>query len=124
MDNASLVHGKTSKPKMRASTINWKMSAPTVKNLIKCGCDAGLITDAGKYRRQTGVNVRGKKVIHLAPPPKRSPSLMGDLFDYLVNYREDIIIKSCVFHFRVRVHSSVQRRNGGRMGRVLADRYS
>lgn len=76
----------------------------------------GLITDAGKYR-QSGVGVvDGQRVIHISPPPKRVPGLMGDLFDYLVNYDEDIIIKSCVFHFEFEfIHPFID--GNGRMGR-------
>ena len=76
----------------------------------------GLISDAGKYR-QSGVGVvDGQKVIQIAPPPKRVPGLMGDLFDYLVNYEEDIIIKSCVFHFEFEFIHPFSDGNG-RMGR-------
>ncbi|MEM6769661.1 MAG: Fic family protein, partial [Bacteroidota bacterium] len=76
-----------------------------------------LITDAGRYR-QSGVGViDGTKVVHIAPPAKRVPSLMGDLFDYLENYEEDIIIKSCVFHFEFEYIHPFSDGNG-RMGRL------
>ncbi|WP_273446852.1 Fic family protein [Neolewinella agarilytica] len=78
---------------------------------------SGLITDAGRYR-QSGVGVvDGTKVIHVAPPAKRVPNLMGDLFDYLENYEEDIIIKSCVFHFEFEYIHPFSDGNG-RMGRL------
>ncbi len=78
---------------------------------------SGLITDAGRYR-QSGVGVvDGTKVIHITPPAKRVPNLMGDLFDYLENYEEDIIIKSCVFHFEFEYIHPFSDGNG-RMGRL------
>jgi Fic family protein len=78
---------------------------------------SGLITDAGKYRKHGVGVVDGTKVIHIAPPAKRVPNLMGDLFDYLVNYEEDIIIKSCVFHFEFEYIHPFSDGNG-RMGRL------
>ncbi|MEM6877835.1 MAG: Fic family protein, partial [Bacteroidota bacterium] len=76
----------------------------------------GLINDAGIYR-QGGVGVvDGEKVIHIAPPFKRVPSLMGDLFDYLANYEEEIILKSCVFHYEFEFIHPFSDGNG-RMGR-------
>lgn len=78
---------------------------------------SGLITDAGRYR-QGGVGViDGTKVVHLAPPAKQVPRLMGDLFDYLINYPEDLIIKSCVFHFEFEYIHPFSDGNG-RMGRL------
>ncbi|MEM1001676.1 MAG: Fic family protein, partial [Bacteroidota bacterium] len=77
----------------------------------------GLINDAGIYR-QGGVGVvDGEKVIHIAPPFKRVPSLMGDLFDYLVNYEEEIVLKSCVFHYEFEFIHPFSDGNG-RMGRL------
>lgn len=76
-----------------------------------------LISDSGKYR-QSGVGViDGAKVVHIAPPAKRVPNLMGDLFDYLENYTEDLIIKSCVFHFEFEYIHPFSDGNG-RMGRL------
>ncbi|MEL6629480.1 MAG: Fic family protein [Bacteroidota bacterium] len=77
----------------------------------------GLIDDAGIYR-QGGVGVvDGEKVIHIAPPFKRVPSLMGDLFDYLVAYEEEIVLKSCVFHYEFEFIHPFSDGNG-RMGRL------
>ncbi|MEO0628270.1 MAG: Fic family protein, partial [Bacteroidota bacterium] len=77
----------------------------------------GLVADAGKYRN-TGVGVfDGGKVVHMAPPAKRVPILMMDLFDYLVNHEEDIIIKSCVFHYEFEFIHPFSDGNG-RMGRL------
>jgi Fic family protein len=78
---------------------------------------SGLITDAGKYRQHGVGVVDGTKVIHITPPAKRVPNLMGDLFDYLVNFEEDVIIKSCVFHFEFEYIHPFSDGNG-RMGRL------
>lgn len=88
---------------------------------------AGLITSAGKYR-QNGVGVSdGSKVIHIAPPYNMVPRLMGDIFDYLTNYRESAIIKSCVFHYEFEFIHPFDDGNG-RMGRlwqtiILMEKY-
>ncbi len=76
-----------------------------------------LITDAGRYRQgEVGV-VDGTKVIHIAPPARQVPTLMGDLFDYLLNYDEETIIKSCVFHYEFEFIHPFSDGNG-RMGRL------
>lgn len=77
----------------------------------------GLIESAGRYR-QSGVGViEGEKVIHIAPPHNIVPRLMGDLFDYLVSYEEEPIIKSCVFHYEFEFIHPFSDGNG-RMGRL------
>lgn len=46
---------------------------------------AGLVDEMGQYRRG-GVGVmRGKEVVHVAPPASRVPQLMQDLFNWLRN---------------------------------------
>ncbi|MBR6179292.1 MAG: Fic family protein [Bacteroidales bacterium] len=58
-----------------------------------------LIDDAGKYRR-SGVGVfGGSGLVHLAPPPDRVPLLMHDLFNWLKNSKDHLLIRSCVFHY-------------------------
>lgn len=77
----------------------------------------GLIPDAGRYR-QGGVGViDGTKVIHIAPPFNMVPRLMGNLFDYLTDYEEETIIKSCVFHYEFEFIHPFSDGNG-RMGRL------
>ncbi len=61
--------------------------------------EAGLIDDAGRFRRQ-GVGVAsGEEIIHYAPPAERVPYLMRDLFDWLNETEEHPLIKSSVFHY-------------------------
>lgn len=77
----------------------------------------GLIENAGKYRRRGVGAVDGQKVIHIGPPFNRVPNLMGDIFDYLSNYPEETIIKSCVFHYEFEfIHPFAD--GNGRMGRL------
>lgn len=58
-----------------------------------------LADDAGHYR-SGGVGVFGDNgLIHMAPPPQRLPELMGDLFLWLKNSKDHLLIRSCVFHY-------------------------
>lgn len=58
-----------------------------------------LSEDAGLYRNG-GVGVFGESgIVHLAPPPQRVPELMGDLFSWLKNSNDHLLIRSCVFHY-------------------------
>lgn len=77
----------------------------------------GLIDDAGSYRKgQEGV-FDGDNVIFIAPPADRVSSLMAQLFDYLNNTKENILIKSCVFHYEFEfIHPFTD--GNGRMGRM------
>ncbi|CAH1001734.1 hypothetical protein LEM8419_02640 [Neolewinella maritima] len=86
-----------------------------------------LIDDAGRYRNSGVGVVDGDRVIHIAPPARQVPRLMGDLFDYLVNYQEDTVVKSCVFHYEFEFIHPFSDGNG-RMGRlwqtvILKERY-
>lgn len=78
---------------------------------------SGLITDKGKYRKQGVGIVKGTKVEHIAPPFRNVPYLMKDLFKYLKDSEELILIKSCVFHYEMEfIHPFVD--GNGRMGRL------
>ncbi len=61
--------------------------------------EAGLIDDAGRFRRQSVGVASGEEIIHYAPPAERVPQLMKDLFDWLNRTEEHPLIKSCVFHY-------------------------
>lgn len=77
----------------------------------------GLVKYPGKYR-QSGVGiVKGQAIAHLAPPAAQVPVLMKQLFQYLRNDEEAILIKSCVFHYEVEfIHPFAD--GNGRMGRL------
>ncbi len=76
-----------------------------------------LIDDAGRYRRG-GVGVFGEKgLVHLAPPADRVPILMGDLFNWLKNAKDHLLIRSCVFHYEFEfIHPFID--GNGRTGRL------
>ncbi len=58
-----------------------------------------LTDDAGRYR-SGGVGVFGESgFVHMAPPPQRVPELMGDLFAWLKESKDHLLIRSCVFHY-------------------------
>ncbi|MDE6497766.1 MAG: Fic family protein [Muribaculaceae bacterium] len=58
-----------------------------------------LAEDAGRYRDR-GVGVFGEKgLVHLAPPPHRVPELMHNLFSWLKESKDHLLIRSCVFHY-------------------------
>lgn len=58
-----------------------------------------LIDDAGKFRRG-GVGVYSEKgLIHVAPPAERVPYLIDDLFEWIKNAKDHLLIRSCVFHY-------------------------
>ena len=58
-----------------------------------------LIDDAGRFRR-TGVGIFGEQgCVHVAPPADLVPFLMHDLFDWLINAPDHLLVRSCVFHY-------------------------
>ena len=78
---------------------------------------SGILTNCGNYRGGN-VGVGGKDgVTHVAPPPNQVPKLMGELFDWLKNSDEHLIIKSCVFHYEFEFIHPFSDGNG-RIGRL------
>ena len=76
-----------------------------------------LIDRPGHFRNGGVGVVEGEKCIHLAPPPQRVPQLMGDLFNWLKNADDHLLIRSCVFHFEFEfIHPFAD--GNGRMGRL------
>jgi len=78
---------------------------------------SGLIDETGVYRHG-GVGVMaGSRVIHMAPPAKRVPQLMGDLFGWLAETDAHPLITSSVFHYEFEfIHPFAD--GNGRMGRL------
>ncbi|MDP2992315.1 MAG: Fic family protein [Deltaproteobacteria bacterium] len=78
---------------------------------------AGLIDEAGAYRRG-GVGVMaGGQVIHMAPPADRVPALMHDLLQWLGASDQHPLIASSVFHYEFEfIHPFAD--GNGRMGRL------
>ena len=76
-----------------------------------------LVENSGKYRTD-GVGIfDGENVVHVAPPAKRIPELMADLFEWLKTSDVHPLIKSCVVHYEFEVIHPFQDGNG-RMGRL------
>ena len=87
----------------------------------------GLIESAGKLRSKSVGIVKGSEVAHIAPPSEMLKPLMNDLFDYLKNDEDIVLIRSCVFHYEMEfIHPFID--GNGRMGRlwqtlILKDSY-
>lgn len=77
----------------------------------------GLVENPGKLRTKTVGIVKGSDIAHIAPPGNMVFPLMTDLFKYLKNDEDLILIKSCVFHYELEfIHPFVD--GNGRMGRL------
>lgn len=87
----------------------------------------GLIAFPGKLRSKSVGIVKGSELAHLAPPGEMVKPLMNNLFNYLKNDPDIILIKSCVFHYEMEfIHPFLD--GNGRMGRLwqtvmLKDKY-
>ena len=76
-----------------------------------------LVDNAGKFRTTNVGIVKGSKVEHLAPGGTMVKGLMNNLFSYLKNDNDLILIKSCVFHYEFEfIHPFID--GNGRMGRL------
>ena len=78
---------------------------------------AALNDEAGRFRT-SGVGVFGDTgLVHLAPPAERVPGLMDDLFGWLRESQDHLLIRSCVFHYEFEFIHPFSDGNG-RMGRL------
>ena len=76
-----------------------------------------LVEDAGKFRNSAVGVYAGERLIHLAPPATRVPTLMTDLFEWLRNAEDHLLIRSCLFHYEFEFIHPFSDGNG-RMGRL------
>src|SRR5574343_26160 len=77
----------------------------------------GLVPPTGQYRKSGVGIVKGNQGADLAPPAKNVPFLMKNLFLYLKNSEDHVLIKSCVFHYEMEfIHPFTD--GNGRMGRL------
>ncbi|MBQ9474899.1 MAG: Fic family protein, partial [Bacteroidales bacterium] len=78
---------------------------------------SGLVDEAGMFRKG-GVGVfDGGKPVHIAPPADRVRDLMNDLFVWLENADDHLLIRSCVFHYEFEfIHPFAD--GNGRIGRL------
>ncbi|HUW06409.1 MAG TPA: Fic family protein [Williamwhitmania sp.] len=87
----------------------------------------GLIELPGRLRNKAVGIAIGSKLAHIAPPSEMVKPLMNDLFNYLKNDENLLLIKSCVFHYELEfIHPFMD--GNGRMGRlwqtvILMDKY-
>ena len=81
----------------------------------------GLVDNPGHFRKG-GVCVAGKDgVSHIAPPADRHLFLIDDLFGWLKDSKDHILIKSSVFHYEFEFIHPFEDGNG-RMGRFWQSR--
>lgn len=78
---------------------------------------SALTDDAGHFRKG-GVGVYSENgLVHMAPPAERVYPLMSDLFDWLKNADDHLLVRSCVFHYEFEfIHPFID--GNGRMGRL------
>lgn len=78
---------------------------------------SALVETAGQFRR-SGVGVfDGDRAVNIAPPFERVPELMANLFDWLKNADDHLLIRTCVFHYEFEfIHPFAD--GNGRMGRL------
>ena len=60
-----------------------------------------LLDNAGQLRRTSVGIVKGAEIAHLAPSGEMVYPLLKDLFAYLKNDNDLLLIKSCVFHYEL-----------------------
>jgi len=76
-----------------------------------------LMENPGKYRSGGVGIIKGSKIIHVAPPAENVPYLMNDLFQWIAESEEHLLIKSSVFHYEFEfIHPFLD--GNGRMGRL------
>ncbi|MDE6410813.1 MAG: Fic family protein [Muribaculaceae bacterium] len=76
-----------------------------------------LVDNPGQWRR-CGVGVFGETgCVHLAPPADRVAQLMSELFAWVKNADDHLLIRSCVFHYEFEfIHPFLD--GNGRIGRL------
>ena len=91
----------------------------SIKDLLKAHkvMMTALIDEPGKFR-SGGVGVfDGKKAVHIAPPAEFVPEQIKDLFQWLKQAPDHLLIKSCVFHYEFEFIHPFSDGNG-RLGRL------
>jgi len=79
---------------------------------------AGLIQENGKFRDGNVGIFKGKVISHVAPPAKKLPELMKNLFEFLNQDKEiSWLLKACIFHYEFELIHPFSDGNG-RMGRL------
>lgn len=77
----------------------------------------GLTKEAGNFRNSGVGIVKENHCIHIAPPPLEVSGLISNLFTYLTESQDNLLIKSCVFHYEFEfIHPFCD--GNGRIGRL------
>lgn len=58
-----------------------------------------LVDNAGQYRKGSVGVFSETGCVHIAPSADRVPYLMADLFDWLRNSHDHLLVRSCIFHY-------------------------
>lgn len=96
-----------------------KLNPLSEKDLLKAHkiLMSALVDEEGRYRSGGVGIVKGKEIVHLAPPAARVPALMRDLFAWLKGTDAHPLIASSVFHYEFEfIHPFAD--GNGRMGRL------
>lgn len=76
-----------------------------------------LTKEAGNFRNSGVGIVTENHCIHIAPPPLEVSGLISNLFTYLTESQDNLLIKSCVFHYEFEfIHPFCD--GNGRIGRL------
>jgi Fic family protein len=83
---------------------------------------AGLIPDAGRFRRGGVGVVRGSRIAHVAPPASQVERLVAELLGYVTRDREThLLLKAAVVHYELEfIHPFMD--GNGRLGRLWQHR--
>lgn len=97
-----------------------KFNPYSVDDLLKAHgmMTGGLVDRAGAFRNcNVGVMDSSGNVAHMAPPFANVPSLVKNLFVWLSESDDPVLVKSCVFHYEFEfIHPFPD--GNGRMGRL------
>ncbi|MFA6199615.1 MAG: Fic family protein [Bacteroidales bacterium] len=75
-----------------------------------------LVAEAGEFRHKAVGIANNERIIHIAPPAENVQWLMKDLFQWLKDSKEHLLIKSCIFHYEFEfIHPFTD--GNGRIGR-------
>lgn len=96
-----------------------KLDPFSIDDLLRAhGLMMSALTDDAGHFRGGGVGVYSESgLVHMAPPADRVHGLMSDLFGWLKNADDHLLVRSCVFHYEFEfIHPFID--GNGRMGRL------
>jgi len=116
---APLREVQEAKNAIAAYDLYHKLDPFSVKDLLRAHkvMMRALADDAGFFRSGGAGVTNGANIVHVAPPASRVPALMQDLFYWLKNAEDHLLIRSCVFHYEFEYIHPFSDGNG-RMGRL------